>query len=263
MTEPNQDSVSILTRDVAAEAPTEPQTVLVAGASGGIGTALCEQLARQFPSIRLIRLARQTENLSELPVQTLDLACDLDNESSLQALGEAIPAAWLPDWILLATGWLHDENFMPEKSWRQLDQAHLMQALQRNTVGPALLLQQLFHQQVAKQSLKVGVLSARVGSISDNRLGGWHAYRASKAALNMLLKNFAIEFNRQRRPWIIVGLQPGTTATDLSAPFQRNVPAEQLQTPEYTAKQLIKVMQALQPADSGELFDFLGLRFAP
>jgi len=263
MTEPHQDAASILTRDGMDASPNEPQTVLVAGASGGIGAALCVQLVQQFPTIRLIRLARQPESLAELSVETLDLAFDLDCEDSLTALAEAIPDSWSPDWLLLATGWLHNETFMPEKSWRQLDQAHLMQALQRNTIGPVLLLQQLFHQHAAKQPLKVGVLSARVGSISDNRLGGWHAYRASKAALNMLLKNFAIEFNRQRRPWIIVGLQPGTTATALSAPFQRNVPADQLQTPEYTASQLIKVMQALQPVDSGELFDFLGLRFAP
>jgi len=102
-----------------------------------------------------------------------------------------------------------------------------------------------------------------VGSISDNRMGGWHAYRASKAALNMLIKNYALEFARRKHGPIIVGLQPGTTDTALSAPFQRSVPEDQLQTPEYTAAQLLMVMQHLEPSDSGKLFDFLGLPFDP
>jgi NAD(P)-dependent dehydrogenase (short-subunit alcohol dehydrogenase family) len=109
----------------------------------------------------------------------------------------------------------------------------------------------------------VGIVSARVGSISDNRLGGWHAYRASKAALNMLIKNFAIELARKNPAHIVVGLQPGTTDSALSAPFQRNVPAGQLQTPDYTAAQLLRVMNTLRPEDSGGLYDFLGLPFAP
>jgi NAD(P)-dependent dehydrogenase (short-subunit alcohol dehydrogenase family) len=102
-----------------------------------------------------------------------------------------------------------------------------------------------------------------VGSISDNRLGGWHAYRASKAALNMLIKNYAIELVRQKPGHVIVGLQPGTTDTGLSAPFQRNVPKDQLQTPEFTATRLLGVMRRLRQEDSGGLFDFEGLPFAP
>jgi NAD(P)-dependent dehydrogenase (short-subunit alcohol dehydrogenase family) len=109
----------------------------------------------------------------------------------------------------------------------------------------------------------VGIVSARVGSISDNRLGGWHAYRASKAALNMLITNFAIELARKNPAHIVVGLQPGTTDSPLSAPFQRNVPADQLQTPDYTAAQLLRVMHTLRPEDSGGLYDFLGLPFTP
>ena len=115
----------------------------------------------------------------------------------------------------------------------------------------------------ATSACKIGIVSARVGSISDNRLGGWHAYRASKAALNMLIKNFAIELGRKAPAHIIVGLQPGTTDTALSAPFQRNLPDDQLQTPAYTAEQLLRVMTALQQEDSGSLYDFLGLPFAP
>jgi NAD(P)-dependent dehydrogenase (short-subunit alcohol dehydrogenase family) len=114
-----------------------------------------------------------------------------------------------------------------------------------------------------KHPTTIGILSARVGSISDNQLGGWHSYRASKAALNMLIKNFAIELNRLKRPTIVVGLQPGTTDTNLSEPFKRNVPPDHLQTPEFTASHLLRVMQGLQAQDSGQLFDFLGIAFAP
>ena len=114
-----------------------------------------------------------------------------------------------------------------------------------------------------KHAMKIGVLSARVGSVSDNRLGGWHSYRSSKAALHMLIKNISIECKNSRRPITIVGLQPGTTDTALSAPFQRGLSEEQLQTPEFTAQHLIKVMNVLELVDSGKLFDFEGLPFHP
>ena len=137
------------------------------------------------------------------------------------------------------------------------------EASANKAVGPALLLKHLITRLNPARACKVGTVSARVGSISDNRLGGWHAYRASKAALNMFIKNFAIELTRKNPTHIVVGLQPGTTDSALSAPFQRNVPAAQLQTPDYTAAQLLRVMNALRVEDSGGLFDFLGLPFAP
>ena len=138
-----------------------------------------------------------------------------------------------------------------------------MHAYRVNAIGPTLLIKHLVPRLSDDRPAHVGVLSARVGSISDNRLGGWHAYRASKAALNMLIKNLAIEWSRNRLPHVVVGLQPGTTDTALSAPFLRSVPAGQLQTPDYTADQLIKVMRRLRAEDSGGLYDFLGLPFEP
>mgnify|MGYP001827470450 FL=1 len=151
----------------------------------------------------------------------------------------------------------------PEKTCKSLDAEHLLHAYRINAVGPALLLKHLTTRLNPARACRVGIVSARVGSISDNRLGGWHAYRASKAALNMLIKNFAIELARKNPAHIVVGLQPGTTDSALSAPFQRNVAAGQLQTPEYTAVQLPRVINSLRPEDSGGVFDFLGLPFAP
>lgn len=146
---------------------------------------------------------------------------------------------------------IFDDTLQPEKTWRSLDADHLLRSYALNAVGPALLIKHVLAKLNPKHPTTIGILSARVGSISDNRLGGWHSYRASKAALNMLIKNFAIELQRMKRPTIIVGLQPGTTDTALSEPFKRNVPPDHLQTPEFTASHLLKVMQQLRPKIRG------------
>ncbi len=258
---PPQTARSILTR--SATSTTAPRRVLVAGASGGIGQAFCQQLVVRYPNIELIRLARTPAHLEPMAHSVLELAFDLLDEASLQQAVQSLKSEQLPDWVFIATGWLHDEQQQPEKTFRSLDPAHLLRAYQLNAVGPALLVKALLSQIPKAHTLNIGVLSARVGSISDNRLGGWHSYRTSKAALNMLIKNFALELARQKRPVIVTGLQPGTTATALSAPFQRNVRPEHLHTPAYSAAQLINVMAQLRQEDSGELFDFLGERFAP
>ena len=261
---------SILERTVNAADDTNdthatPRSVMVVGASGGIGQAFCEHIHARFPAARVIRVVRNTKALPARNYVQQDIAIDLEETTSIQTAVEVLDAEQLAqlDWVFIATGWLHDDNWQPEKTYRSLDAAHMQRAYAINTIGPTLFIQHLLNRLPRTHALKIGVLSARVGSISDNRLGGWHSYRASKAALNMLIKNYAIELRRLRRPVTVVGLQPGTTATALSAPFQRNVAEGHLQTPDYTADQLIQVMQALQPEDTGQLFDFLGLTFAP
>lgn len=241
----------------------DPAVVLVAGASGGIGAAYCREVARALPEATLIRLARETAELPRLDVRTVDLDFDIADEKRVADAVAAIPSGLSINSVFIATGWLHDSEHQPEKTYRQLSADHLLHAYQVNAVGPALLAKHLVPRLDPDAPAAIGILSARVGSISDNRLGGWHAYRASKAALNMLIRNLAIEFGRKRPGHVIVGLQPGTTDTALSAPFQRNIPADQLQSPEYTAAQLFKVMQRLNGDDSGRLFDFLGLEFEP
>ena len=241
----------------------EPKTILIAGASGGIGQAFCQQCASLFPEAKLIRLSRNTQNLIPLDNKTLDISFELTDEASIIQATLSLQDQINIDWIFIATGWLHDNATQPEKTFQNLDPNHLAYAFSVNAIGPSLLLKHLFKRVNLKHPCKIGLLSARVGSISDNRLGGWYAYRSSKAALNMLIKNFSIELERMKKPLIIVGLQPGTTDTPLSSPFQRGVPVDQLQTPEYTASQLIKVMEALQQENSGYLYDFLGFRFDP
>jgi NAD(P)-dependent dehydrogenase (short-subunit alcohol dehydrogenase family) len=124
-------------------------------------------------------------------------------------------------------------------------------------------LQALLQQMDLKHPCKIGVLSARVGSISDNRMGGWHSYRASKAALNMLLKNLAIELTQKKSAITLVGLQPGTTASALSQPFTQRINPSQLHTASFSAQRLYHVLQTLTPAQSGQLFDFNGAVFEP
>ena len=240
-----------------------PKCVLVAGASGGIGQAFCVQLATQFPSITLIRLARNTAKLLPLTVPTQDIAFDITDTLSIGDALKRLPDNINIDWVFIATGWLHDDLLHPEKTWRSLETDHLLYAYTVNAIGPTLLVKQLLAKMNPTHLTTIGILSARVGSISDNQIGGWHSYRASKAALNMLIKNFAIELKRIKRLTIVVGLQPGTTDTPLSDPFKRNVSPDHLQTPEFTACRLIHVMQCLAAEDSGQLFDYAGFCFAP
>jgi NAD(P)-dependent dehydrogenase (short-subunit alcohol dehydrogenase family) len=255
-----QSPASVLDRPVAPDS--RPRRVLVAGASGGIGSAFCAEIERRFAGTRIVRLARSARDLPTTSLGTLDIDFDITDEQRIaDAVGQIGPEPI--DWVFVATGWLHGDGRRPEKTFKQLDADKLMHAYRINAIGPALLIKHLVPCLPGDRPASVGILSARVGSISDNRLGGWHAYRASKAALNMLIKNYALEWTRNRLPHVIVGLQPGTTDTALSAPFQRNVPKDHLQSPQYTADQLVQVMQRLRVEDSGGLFDFLGLPFEP
>jgi flavin reductase (DIM6/NTAB) family NADH-FMN oxidoreductase RutF/NAD(P)-dependent dehydrogenase (short-subunit alcohol dehydrogenase family) len=260
----NRDDGSSLSISESRLTPNaDPKCVLVIAASGGIGASYCENIVTQYPDAQLIRMSRSTKKLSSLGSNVLDIEVDLCNDGSIDDAISALPNNIAIDWIFVASGWLHDENMKPEKTYRSLTRQQLLHSYNVNAAGPALFISRLLSKVDKKNPIKIGVLSARVGSVSDNRLGGWHSYRASKSALHMLIKNIAIECNNTRKPIIIVGLQPGTTDTALSAPFQKNLSAAQLQTPEFTAKNLIKVMSALEKDDSGKLFDFEGFPFEP
>lgn len=251
------------TWDAGAPRSAAPLHVVVVGATGGIGRALCEHLAGRGRRVRLTRLARDPAALSPLSVPVNDIACDIESESSIAAAVASIPREPSPERIWIATGWLHDQDYRPEKTFRDLDPVHMLRAYRINAIGPALLLKHLLPLLARERPARIGILSARVGSISDNRLGGWYSYRASKAALNMLIRNFAIELRLRKAPHLVVGFQPGTTDTRLSAPFQRGLKPGQLQTPEFTAEHLMQVLERLDPGDSGGLFDFLGEPFQP
>ncbi|MGB1109456.1 MAG: hypothetical protein ACPG4N_03825, partial [Gammaproteobacteria bacterium] len=149
-----------------------PGRVWVVGAGGGIGSALCDALAELNPAARLLRLSRRPYELPPTPLEHMDLALDYEQPESIVAALESLPDEWFPDWLLIATGWLHDDETWPEKSLRELDADHLARAYRINAIGPAMLIKALDAKLPRKHALRIGVLSARVGSISDNRLGG-------------------------------------------------------------------------------------------
>ncbi|MEO1170189.1 MAG: SDR family NAD(P)-dependent oxidoreductase [Pseudomonadota bacterium] len=229
-------------------------SAVVIGASGGIGGALADVLEDEGHYDRVVRCARSGDS---------DISLDLEDEESIATAAASLSEAPPPSLILVGTGILHDGPTGPEKTMRDLDAAWLTRNFAVNTIGPALVAKHFLPLMPKTGLVKFAALSARVGSISDNRLGGWYGYRASKAALNMMIRNLAIEHKRKNDRAIIVGLHPGTVDTPLSAPFQGNVPARQLFDPERAALQLLDVLDGLKPADSGHIFAWDGEEIAP
>ena len=166
--------------------------------------------------------------------------------------------------VLVATGSLQGEGIAPpERSLRSLDAASLLQSYRINAVGPALVAKHMLPLLPRSGRSVFAALSARVGSIGDNRLGGWHAYRAAKAALNMILRNLAIELARTHPEAICLGLHPGTVDTGLSRPFQRDVSKDRLFTPEFAAARLLSVIEASGPEHSGRILAWDGQPVPP
>lgn len=225
----------------------------VIGASGGIGRALADALEQR--GCEVMRLSR-TADVS-------DHRIDLEDESSIaNAAGHCAMGGAL-DLVIVATGVLQSDGQPPEKSWRDLDPAMLARSFALNASGPALVAKHFLPLLPRQGRAVFAALSARVGSIGDNRLGGWYGYRASKAALNMLIRTLAIELARKRPEAVCVGLHPGTVDTTLSRPFQRNVPAGKLFTPAASADSLLRVIDDLGPEDSGGCFAWDGQRITP
>lgn len=230
-------------------------SAVVIGATGGIGRAMVERVAADGAFDTVWAVSRSGGALAG----TKALAADLEDEASLATAAERISQGPAPTLIVVATGVLHD-GLQPERSFRQLDAEHLLRDYRVNAVGPALAAKHLLPLMPRDRRAVFAALSARVGSIADNRLGGWHAYRASKAALNMILRNLAVEMARSHPQAVIAGLHPGTVATDLSAPFQKGVAQGKLFTADYSAGRLLAVLSNLTPADSGGVFAWDGAR---
>ncbi len=232
--------------------------VAVIGASGGIGGAVVS-VSNNLPQIaRLHAFSRQDLEGGDLEKVTFG-RLDLLDEASIRAAADSVAATGPLHLVFVASGILHQgDDLQPEKTWSRLGPQAMEEAFRINSVGPALVAKHFLPLLAKDRKSVFAALSARVGSISDNQLGGWYSYRASKAALNMLLKGFAIELARRNEAAICVGLHPGTVDTNLSAPFQRGVPAEKLFSPMTSAGHLLKVIDALKPADSGKVFAWDG-----
>ena len=224
--------------------PTAYQALII-GANGAIGDAFVGHLRADPNCAQVIGLSRSANGL------------DLEDPHSIEQLGDQLAERGPFHLIVDATGALTIDGVGPEKALSQLDHHALQRSMAINAIGPALLLKR-FAKLLAGGDTIYAKLSARVGSIADNKKGGWYGYRASKAALNMLVKNLALELARTHPHAMAVTLHPGTVDTGLSAPFQRGVAAEKLFTPAFSAQALLGVLDGLTPADSGGLFAWDG-----
>ena len=228
-------------------------SAVIIGASGGIGGAFEAALIEESVFNVVHGFARSRGGAQHL---------DLLDEASIAAAAAHVAKGPPPSLVIVATGLLHASNHGPEKALRDLDPAWLAQVHAVNAIGPALVAKHFLPIMPKTGRTVFAALSARVGSISDNQLGGWYGYRASKAALNMLVRTLAIEEVRRNNRAIVVALHPGTVDTMLSRPFQGNVQPGRLFTAERAALQLLDVIEELKAPDSGKLFDFEGKEIA-
>lgn len=224
-------------------------SAVIIGASGGIGRAVADAVEASGAFAAVHRLSRSGTGF------------DLEDEASMAKAANAVSRGPAPTLVFVATGVLHHGE-APERTYRAMTPEHLLRDYRVNAVGPALVAKHFLPLFPRDRRTVFVALSARVGSISDNRLGGWHSYRASKAGLNMILKNLAIEVARSHPQAIVAGLHPGTVATDLSAPFQKGVAEGGLFDTAYSARRLLAVLDALGPADSGGVFAWDGSRIS-
>lgn len=225
----------------------------VIGASGGVGGALVSAL-RAAPDARVVAMSRRRpEGVDAADWRPIDITDEATIADAAKDLGPL-------DLVIVATGLLHADGIRPEKAWRDLDARALETLFRVNAIGPALVAKHFLPLLRRDRKAVFAALSARVGSIGDNRLGGWYGYRASKAALNMTIRGLSVELARRNDKAICVGLHPGTVATPLSAPFRANLSDNQLKSPEDAAARLLSVIDGLSPADSGGVFAWDGAR---
>ncbi|MGB3808343.1 MAG: SDR family NAD(P)-dependent oxidoreductase [Erythrobacter sp.] len=241
--------------EVGNEGRRLPRIAAVFGSTGGIGKALCEKLAQG--GCELVH-AGSRAGAEPRGNGIRPFSFDLTDETSIEAAVNTMRDD-PPDWVIVSTGVLTlPDGTGPERTLKRLDAGAMARVFAINTIGPALIAKHILPLMPRDRAFTFAAVSARVGSITDNGLGGWHSYRASKAALNMLLKNFALEMGRTHEQGIVVGLHPGTVDSPLSEPFQSNLPEGQLTEPDEAAANLIGVLDALGREDSGKVFDFAG-----
>ncbi|RUO39012.1 short-chain dehydrogenase [Pseudidiomarina aestuarii] len=225
---------------------------LIFGASGGLGLALAQHASARGDTVVAVSRSGRPEAFTGEWIQVQGY-----EPEHMQPVLQAIEGQTLTG-VISALGILHTNNFMPEKRIEDLSAEALEQTYYVNAVLPMLLLQALKSKLPTNSPCVWVQLSAKVGSITDNYLGGWYSYRASKAALNMLLKTAAIELKRTHKQLTIAAIHPGTTDTELSKPFQRRLPADKLYTPELSAERIWQVIENLEPEQSGQLFHWDG-----
>lgn len=234
------------------------EIAVVIGASGGIGRALIAALRLEARYGHVVGLSRQRpSDLNDDARQTW-IEADILEAASLLAAARRVMSLGAPTRIIVATGALHGPGFGPEKSLRALNADTLGRVFQVNVIGPALVAQHFLPLAPRDRAAVFAALSARVGSIADNATGGWYGYRASKAALNMIIRTAAIEHARSHPLGVCVAIHPGTVATPLSRPFIGQAPPTRLFTPQVAAGHILRVLDGLGPEATGGFYAWDG-----
>ena len=214
---------------------------VVVGAAGGIGRAVAAAARESGRFAVVLALSRRSNP-----------ALDIEREASIEKAAQLAAGQGEVRLVINATGFLHGCGFEPEKSWRNLDGAHMAKSFAINAIGPALLMKHFLPILPSGGGSVFVTLSAKVGSIGDNRLGGWYSYRASKAALNQLVRTAAVELRRSRPDALCVAIHPGTVETKLSAPYSKA--GLSVQTPTAAGAAIMACVQNLPPEASGGFF---------
>ena len=245
-----------------------PVNALIVAASQGIGLGFVKKLLQDDRIAKVYVTSRQLESACDLIALAgehserlicleMDITDELQIIEAVQKIRTQVDKLHL---VVNCVGLLHENTLQPEKSLKQINSENLLRYFQINSIGAVLLAKHLLPLFRHGERSVFATISAKLGSIGDNQLGGWYGYRASKAALNMLMRTAAIEYKRSCPKALIVTLHPGTTDTRLSRPFQGNVPAEKLFSVERTVTQLLTVIEQLQEGDSGQFFSWDGSR---
>ena len=234
--------------------------ICIIGSTGAIGNAFLEHYSADNKVTNIYSFSRSKLKIDKNS-SVKNFQIDIENENSIKRASEEVRGVAL-DLLIVSTGILYTDEFGPEKSIRDLSFDKFDKIFKANTFGPAII-GKYFLPLLNKSSIsKMCFLSAKVGSISDNRLGGWYSYRASKTALNQIIKNFSIEIRRSNKQAIVVGLQPGTVSSKLSEPFTRSGQSN-LFSPEESVKHLINVINELEPSKNGLMLSWDGSIIQP
>lgn len=230
--------------------------VVVVGRNGAIGQAFVDLLSVNNLYKKNLFTFSRVKPEKIYPHETF-YEIDYENEEYIENAFNKIEEQTI-DLVIVATGLLHTDEYMPEKSLKDLSIDKFQKFYMANAIFPALVGKHLLPKLSKEKKTIFAVISARVGSISDNYLGGWYLYRASKAALNMVLKNFSIELKRTHSHGVVVALHPGTVKSTLSEPFQKNVPEKQLFEPHDSVEKMLDVLLKIDVNHSGKMLDYNG-----
>ena len=231
------------------------KNIAIIGSSGAIGNAFVEHYLKDNSIQNIFTFSRNAADHLSNKVSSYKM--DVESQESIQKAAEQIKDHII-DRVIIASGILHTESFGPEKSIKDLNYETFAKVYSINTIGPALIGRYFIPLLNKNEKSVIAFLSARVGSISDNKLGGWYSYRSSKTALNQIVKNFSIELKRLNKNAIVLALQPGTVESNFSEPFKKNVSKEKLFSPKYSVELLSKVIENSSEEDSGNLISYDG-----